>query len=69
MFLTLKDGDEKPNLLFIIDFVGDNSVVFHQVAAVAQSFLKEDEYIDIVPMDSSFGRNATKDSAPFYKKS
>lgn len=68
LFLIHKDGDEKPNLLFVIDFTGDKAVLFPQIAAVAQSFLNKDEYIEIVPRDSRFGMDATKDATSFYKK-
>lgn len=68
MFLAQKEGDQKPNLLFIIDFTGNKNVLFPRIAAVAQDFLGKDEYIDMIPLDSSFGKDATKDSTPFYKR-
>lgn len=68
LFLIHKEGDEKPNLLFVIDFTGDKAVLFPQIAAVAQSYLNKDEYIEIVPRDYAFGMDATKDATPFYKK-
>jgi hypothetical protein len=68
MFLAHKEGDLKPNLLFIIDFSGDKDVLFPRIAAVAQDFLGKDEYIDMIPLNSSFGKDAIKDSTPFYKR-
>jgi hypothetical protein len=68
VFLAHKEGDQKPNLLLIIDFTGDKAVLFPRIAAVAQDFLGEDEYIDLIPLDSNFGKDAINDSTPFYKR-
>lgn len=68
LFLIHKEGDEKPNLLFVIDFTGEKAILFPQIAAVAQNYLNKDEYIEIVPKDCEFGMGATKDAKPFYKK-
>ncbi|HOL10790.1 MAG TPA: enhanced serine sensitivity protein SseB C-terminal domain-containing protein [Bacillota bacterium] len=68
LFLAHKEGDEKPNLLLIIDFKGEQSSVFPQIAAVANRYLAEDEYIDLVAFDCDFGRDATKDATPFYRR-
>lgn len=68
LFLAHKEGDEKPNLLFVIDFTGDKTTLFPQIAAVAQDYLGKDEYIELVPMNTEFGKDATKGATPFYKK-
>lgn len=68
LFLIHKEGDEKPNLLFVVDFIGEKAILFPQIAAVAQNYLNKDEYIEIVPRDCAFGMDATKDATPFYKK-
>jgi len=68
VFLAHKDGDQKPNLLLVIDFTGDKAVLFPKIASVAQDFLCENEYIDMIPLNSSFGKDAIKDSTPFYKR-
>lgn len=68
MFLAHKEGDPKPNLLFIIDFTGEKDLLFSQIAAVAKDFLGEDEYIDLIPFNSDFGKNATRDVTPFYRR-
>ncbi|WP_184313765.1 enhanced serine sensitivity protein SseB [Anaerosolibacter carboniphilus] len=68
MFLAHKEEDQKPNLLFIVDFTGDKAVLFPRIAAIAQEFLGKDEYIDLVSLNSSFGKDATKNATPFYKR-
>lgn len=68
LFLAHKEDDEKPNLLFVIDFTGEKTSLFPQIAAVAQNYLGKDEYIDLIPMNTSFGKDATKNTKPFYKK-
>lgn len=68
IFLAQREDEDKPNLLLVIGFEGDKSVLFPQVAAIAQEYLGKDEYIDIVPLDSTFGREAVKGAEPFYKK-
>ena len=68
LFLIHKEGEEKPNLLLVIDFTGDKAILFPKIAAIAQSYLNKGEYIEIVPRDCEFGMDATKDATPFYKK-
>jgi len=68
LFLAHKEGDEKPNLLLIIDFKGEQATVFPRIAAVANSYLAEDEYIDLLAFDCDFGRDATKEATPFYRR-
>jgi hypothetical protein len=68
LFLSHKEGDDKSNLLFVIGFVGEKATLFPQIAAVAQGYLGKDEYIELISLDSAFGKDATKDSTPFYKK-
>lgn len=68
LFLAHKEGDEKPNLLFIIDSTIEKATLFPQVAAVAKDYLGKDEYIDMIPMNTEFGKDATKNATPFYKK-
>lgn len=68
LFLAHKEGDQKPNLMLIIETSGDKSILFPKIAAVAREFLAKEEYIDLVTLDSNFGKNAIKDSTPFYKK-
>jgi hypothetical protein len=68
LFLAHKEGDENPNLLLVIDFTGEKAALFPQIATIAQDYLGEDEYIDFVPMDTDFGKDATKTAIPFYKR-
>ncbi|PRR81363.1 enhanced serine sensitivity protein SseB [Clostridium vincentii] len=68
LFLYSREGEEKPNLLLIIDFIGGKDELFSQVAAVTKLYLGKDEYIDLISMGDTFTKNATKDSTPFYKK-
>lgn len=68
LFLAHMEGEEKPNLLFIIDFTGEKATLFPRVAAIAQSYLGKDEYIDLIPLNTDFGKNATKNATPFYKR-
>jgi len=68
LFIAHKEDEEKPNLLLVIDFTGDKEILFPQVAAVAQKYLGNDEYIDLVPFNTEFGKNAAESSTPFYKK-
>jgi hypothetical protein len=68
LFLAHRAGDQQPNLLLIIGFIGDKAVLFPRIAAVAQGFLGKDEYIDLMPLNSSFGKDATKDATPFYQR-
>lgn len=68
LFLSHKEGDEKPNLLFVIDFSGEKASLFPKIAAVAESYLGKDEYIDLIPLNTAFGKDATKTATPFYKK-
>lgn len=67
LFLAHKEGEPKPNLMLIIETTGDESILFPKIAAIAQEFLAEEEYIDLVPLNSGW-KNAIKDSTPFYKK-
>ncbi len=68
LFLAHMEGEAKPNLLFIIDFTGEKAAIFPRVAAIAQSYLGKDEYIDLIPLNTDFGKNATKNATPFYKR-
>lgn len=63
--LMVKEGEQ--SYLVIVDFTGDRREIFNGIADAAKSYLKG-MFIDLVPYDSDFGRNASKDIEPFYKK-
>ena len=63
--LMIKEGEQ--SYLAIVDFSGDRRSLFDGIANVAMSHLKG-MYIDLIPYDSDFGLNATKNIEPFYKK-
>lgn len=63
--LMIKEGEQ--SYLLIIDFIGDRREIFDGIANVAMSHLNG-MIIDLIPYDSDFGRNATSNIEPFYKK-
>lgn len=68
LFLAHREEDITPNLLFVIDFSGDKMELFPQIADIAQNYLGKNDFVDIIALDTSFGKDATKDATPFYKK-
>lgn len=63
--LMIKEGEQ--SYLVIVDFTGDRREIFDGIGNVAMSHLNG-MFIDLVPYDSDFGRNATNNIEPFYKK-
>jgi len=63
--LMVKEGEQ--SYLIIIDFEGDRRKTFDGIANAAMSYLNG-MFIDLVPYDSDFGRSATKNIEPFYKR-
>ncbi len=63
--LMLKEGEE--SYLVIVDFTGDRRQLFDGIAKVAIPHLKN-MFIDMVPFDSDFGKNAANNTQPFYKR-
>lgn len=63
--LMIKEGEQ--SYLIIVDFTGDKREIFDGIANTAMSYLNG-MFIDLVPYDSDFGRNATRNVEPFYKK-
>lgn len=61
------ENKNQGNLLLIIDSASSREI-FPVIGSHAQGFLSEGEYIDIVELDSEFGRKASKDFKPFYKR-
>lgn len=63
--LMIKEGEQ--SYLVIVDFTGDRRKIFDGIVNVVMSYLNG-MFIDLVPYDSDFGRNATNNIEPFYKK-
>lgn len=63
--LMVKDGEQ--SYLVVVDFTGDRRALFDGIAKVAMPHLNG-MFIDLVPMNSDFGLNATRSVEPFYKK-
>jgi hypothetical protein len=63
--LMIKEGEQ--SYLVIVDFTGDRRTLFDGIANAAMSHLNG-MYIDLIPYDSDFGRNAAENIEPFYKK-
>lgn len=68
LFLAHMEGEAKPNLLLIIGFTGEKAALFPRIAAITQNYLGKDEYIDLIPLNTEFGKDATKNATPFYKR-
>lgn len=63
--LMIKDGEQ--SYLVVVDFSGDRRVLFYGIANAAMSHLNG-MFIDLIPYDSEFGRNATNNIEPFYRR-
>ena len=63
--LMIKDGEQ--SYLIVVDFSGDRRVLFDGIANVAKNHLNG-MFVDFVPYDSEFGRNATNNVEPFYRR-
>jgi SseB protein. len=66
-YLQLMIKEEEQSYLVIIDFTGDKREVFDGVAKVAMTYLNG-MFLDMVPIDDEFGRTATRNVEPFYKR-
>lgn len=60
--------DQKPHLMLVLDYAGEKHPLFDQIAAKAHEFLAEDEIIDLIGMDGGIGKEAQKQTEPFYVK-
>ncbi len=61
--LMIKDGEE--SYLVIVDFKGEQRELFDGIGSTAKQYLSG-KFIDMIPYDSDFGREASKDVKPFY---
>ncbi|MBX4262664.1 enhanced serine sensitivity protein SseB [Clostridium estertheticum] len=68
LFLARTEGEQKSNLLFVIDFTCEKELLFPKIEARMQGHIGKGEYFDMISMDSSLGTSAVKNSTPFYKK-
>lgn len=66
IFLAKREGQSKPYYLLIVDYAGEMGRFFPQVAAATQKYLPGDEYIEMMPLDSSIGQKAIQKASPFY---
>jgi len=66
-YLQLMEKEGEQSYLLIVDFTGDKRPVFDGIGKAAVPHLKG-MFIDIVPLDSDFGRSATEKIEPFYAK-
>lgn len=66
-YLQLMTKGEEQSYLLVVDFEGDRKETFNKIAYAAKQYLKG-MYIDMVPYDSDFGRDAAKNVEPFYKR-
>ncbi len=66
-YLQLMTKGEEQSYLLVVDFEGDRKETFNKIAYSAKQYLK-DMFIDMVPYDSDFGRDAAKNVEPFYKR-
>lgn len=65
MKLMMK-GEEK-SFLFIVDFNGEKKEIFDGIANAGRPYLPKGMFIDMIPLDSDFGKKAA-DNQPFYKR-
>ncbi len=63
--LMMKDGEQ--SYLVVVDFSGDRRETFDGVGKAAWKHL-DGMYIDLVPFDTDFGRQAAMGVEPFYKR-
>ena len=66
-FLMEMQREGMDSYLCVVDFQGDKDQVFEGIAGAAKPFLKG-KYLDLVALDSSFGKKATEKAEPFYEK-
>jgi hypothetical protein len=57
---------EEASYLLVLDIVGIHQSVFPQIANVCQPYLKG-KLLDMIPMNTVFGKNAIENQQPFYQ--
>lgn len=67
IFLAKYDDNSKPNFLIVIDS-SNGKEYFPQVGSIAQKYIGQEDYVDIIPLNSDFGRSSIINATPFYKR-
>jgi hypothetical protein len=65
-WLRLMIRDNEQSYLLVVDFSGDKDVLFGAIAGAARPCLSG-MYIDMVPYQDSFGKDAAEGVKPFYE--
>lgn len=67
LWLRLMEKGGELSYLVVAEFKGDRSVTFGHIAKVGKPYLGG-MYLDMVPYEDGFGRQAVEGVAPFYRK-
>ncbi len=69
LFLRLmsRPGQSQPTYLIVVDHQGEQDRVFRTIADAARPHL-EGRLVEMVPLDSDFGRAAVQNAAPFFSR-
>jgi len=66
LLLMSKGGEQ--SFLIVIDCSRDTDKVLHETGIASVPHLKQGEFVDVVSANDVFGRSATQNHKPFYKK-
>lgn len=66
-WLRLMVKGEEQSYLLVVDFEGEESIVFSEIADVARPYLTN-RYLDMIPYESSLGKKATENTEAFWIK-
>lgn len=67
VWLRLMVREKEQSFLLVVDFSGEAQEVFGGIADAARPFLNG-MFLDMVPLDSSFGQQATEGVEPVYRR-
>lgn len=67
LWLRLMEQDGEKSYLIVVDFNGEKSMIFDQIAKAAIPYLNG-MYVDLIPYKDEFGRQAVQDVTSFYHK-
>ncbi|HQD53525.1 MAG TPA: enhanced serine sensitivity protein SseB C-terminal domain-containing protein [Peptococcaceae bacterium] len=68
LFAAQREGDPKPYYLLIIDYAGEVALLLPSITALTRKFLGEEEILELLPLNSSFGQKAAAGASPFYQR-